>query len=48
MVHGNYQMNLFEDTVEEAQILNKMDLIRKRFGVKALTTAAALKTPLKK
>lgn len=48
LVHGNYQMNLFEDTVEEAQILDKMDAIRKRFGVKSLTTAAALKVPLKK
>ncbi len=32
LVHGNYQINLFEDTVEESRLLQEMDHIRRRFG----------------
>ncbi|MDF1867780.1 MAG: DNA polymerase IV [Saprospiraceae bacterium] len=41
LVHGNYQINLFEDTVEESQLLKEMDHIRKRFGAKAIRKATS-------
>ena len=36
LVHGNYQIQLFEDTVEETQLLQQLDHIRKRFGTKVV------------
>jgi len=39
LVHGNYQINLFEDTAEEANLLTAMDKIRKRFGKTAIKRA---------
>lgn len=36
LVHGNYQVELFEDTPKEIQLLQAMDKIRKRFGKKAI------------
>lgn len=42
LVHGYYQVNLFEDTHEEVNLLTAMDKIRKRFGGKAVTLASVL------
>ena len=42
LVHGNLQMNLFDDTAKEAQLLQKMDAIRKRFGKESLLRGGAL------
>ncbi|MCP3929196.1 MAG: DNA polymerase IV [Bacteroidetes bacterium] len=42
LVHGHYQINLFEDTVEETQLLQQLDHIRRRFGKKAVTRAACM------
>lgn len=42
LVHGNYQINLFEDTVEESRLLQEMDHIRKRFGAKAIRKAVTI------
>lgn len=39
LVHGNYQINLFENTAEEANLLNAMDKIRQRFGATAIKRA---------
>ncbi|MEZ4934655.1 MAG: hypothetical protein R2788_21320 [Saprospiraceae bacterium] len=39
LVHGNYQINLFEDTVEEVALLKEMDHIRQRFGKGAVMMA---------
>ncbi|MEZ4952086.1 MAG: DNA polymerase IV [Saprospiraceae bacterium] len=43
LVHGNYQINLFEDTVEEVALLKEMDHIRQRFGKGAVMMAGAMK-----
>ncbi|RMG87793.1 MAG: DNA polymerase IV [Bacteroidetes bacterium] len=42
LVHGNYQTNLFEDTVEQARLLAQMDRIRKRFGDQFIRKARTL------
>ena len=42
LVHGSYQIDLFEDTVEQINLLNEMDHIRKRFGANALMRASTL------
>lgn len=42
LVHGNYQINLFEDTIEESRLLQEMDHIRKRFGTKAIRKATVI------
>jgi DNA polymerase-4 len=42
LVHGNYQINLFEDTAEEAALLQQMDRIRRRFGQGAVMRAGAM------
>jgi len=42
LVHGNYQMNLFEDTLEETRLLQELDHIRKRFGAKAVMKAVEM------
>lgn len=42
LVSGHTQMQLFEDTSEDAQLLQAMDRIRKRFGDKAVTRASTL------
>ncbi len=39
LVHGNYQLNLFQDTGEEVRLLEQMDRIRKRFGSGAIMKA---------
>ncbi len=42
LVHGNYQIHLFEDTLEETQLLQELDHIRKRFGKGAIMRATSL------
>lgn len=42
LVHGSYQIDLFEDTIEQINLLNEMDHIRKRFGSQALMRASSL------
>ncbi len=42
LVHGNYQINLFENTIEEVNLLTQLDRIRKRFGAKAIQRASTL------
>ena len=37
LVHGYYQVSLFEDTQEEVNLMSAMDKIRKRFGEGAIT-----------
>ena len=42
LVYGTYQIELFEDTLEQLSLLTQMDRIRNRFGVNALMRASAL------
>ncbi len=42
LVHGNYQISLFDDTIREINLLQQMDRIRKRFGKNAVMRASAL------
>ncbi|MEK7257390.1 MAG: DNA polymerase IV [Bacteroidota bacterium] len=42
LVHGNHQINLFEDTGEQVRLLEQLDRIRKRFGERAIMKATAL------
>jgi len=41
LVNGNYQINLFDDTLKEIRLLEQMDKIKKRFGAKAVLKASA-------
>jgi len=40
LVHGGYQYNMFEDTVEQIHLYQAMDSIRKRFGENAVSRVA--------
>jgi DNA polymerase IV len=42
LVQGTYQIDLFEDTLEQVELMAQMDHIKKRWGVAALTRAALL------
>ena len=42
LVSGNYQINLFEDSLEEIRLLQQMDRIRNRFGTDKIGWASAL------
>ena len=42
LVHGHYQIDLFDDTVREIRLLNAMDKIRGRFGHQAIMPASVL------
>ncbi len=42
LVHGNYQIDLFEDTLGETRLLQELDHIRKRFGAKAVMKAVEM------
>ena len=42
LVSGNYQINMFEDTLKETRLLQQMDKIRKRFGNKAVLRASGV------
>ena len=39
---GSYQIDLFEDTIEQIELLKQMDHIRKRFGSGAVMRASGL------
>jgi len=43
LVHGSYQISLFDDSVERIRLLQEMDGIRKRFGSDVIGRASALK-----
>ncbi len=42
LVQGNHQIDLFEDSVEQIQLYQAMDKIRKRFGKEAVSRATAM------
>jgi DNA polymerase-4 len=42
LIQGNYQFDLFNDTVEHIQLYQTMDRIRKRFGKDAVQRAASM------
>lgn len=42
LVSGNFQINLFDDTMKEISLLQQMDRIRNRFGSNAVMRANAL------
>ncbi len=42
LVHGNYQINLFEDTLEMLALYQAMDKIKLRFGFKAVGRAETI------
>ena len=42
LVHGNYQINLFDDTEEMISLYQAMDHIRKKHGDQKVLKAAAL------
>ncbi len=42
LIQGSYQFNLFDDTVEQIQLYQAMDKLRKRFGKDAVQRAAGM------
>lgn len=48
LVHGNYQINLFDDSIERIHLLQQMDRIRNRFGQDAIGRASAINSGLKR
>jgi len=40
LVHGNYQISIFDDSVERIRLLQQMDHIRRRFGQDAIGRAS--------
>jgi len=42
LVHGNYQINLFEDTEESIRLYQALDAIKTKHGVSSITRAAAV------
>ncbi|UZT97063.1 DNA polymerase IV [Chryseobacterium fluminis] len=40
LVHGNHQMNLFEDTEEQMSLYQTMDYLKNRFGIDAIGRAS--------
>ncbi|HWY98151.1 MAG TPA: DNA polymerase IV, partial [Bacteroidia bacterium] len=42
LVHGTYQIDMFDDTTEQLQLYQAMDRIRRRFGRNAVQRAAGL------
>ena len=42
LAHGNYQVNLFEDTREEINLFEATDLIKTRYGAGSLMRASTL------
>lgn len=43
LVNGSYQIDLFEDTLEQIELLKQVDHIRKRFGANAIGRACGVK-----
>jgi len=48
LVHGNYQINLFDDSIERIHLLQQMDRIRNRFGQDAIGRASAINSGIKR
>jgi DNA polymerase-4 len=48
LVHGNYQINLFDDSIERIRLLQQMDRIRNRFGQNAIGRASAMDNGIKR
>lgn len=42
LIQGGYQFNMFEDTVEQVQLYQAMDKMRKRYGKDAVNRAAGM------
>lgn len=42
LIQGTYQFDLFDDKTEQLQLYQAMDKMRKRFGIKAVLSAAGL------
>jgi DNA polymerase-4 len=42
LVHGNHQINLFEDTEEDINLYEAMDFIKHKHGVEKLVRATTL------
>ncbi|MFT5479423.1 MAG: DNA polymerase-4 [Bacteroidia bacterium] len=42
LVHGNYQINLFDDTVEQIHLYQAMDAIRSRYGERSVYRASTM------
>lgn len=42
LVYGNYQINLFEDTESDIRLMQELDHIRDRWGIKAIRRANSL------
>jgi DNA polymerase IV len=42
LIHGNYQFNLFDDTIEQLQLYQAMDKLRKRYGQESVQRAAGM------
>jgi DNA polymerase IV len=42
LVHGSYQIDLFEDTLEQLSLLTQLDRIRHRFGADVISRASTL------
>ena len=48
LVHGNYQIRLFDDTVEHIRLMQEMDHIRKRWGSDAINRASTMHVKTRK
>ena len=44
LVHGNYQINLFEDSVAMINLYKAIDKVNNRFGMGAIKRAGSLNT----
>lgn len=44
LVHGNYQIDLFEDSLEMINLYKAMDTVNKRYGLGAIKRAASINT----
>ena len=42
LVHGNYQINLFDDTIEDIRLHTAMDRMKVKYGAKAIIRAVTL------
>lgn len=42
LIQGNYQFDLFDDTIEQLQLYQAMDKLRKRYGLASVMRAAGL------
>jgi DNA polymerase-4 len=45
LVYGRPQLNLFEDTLEDGQLMEALDRIRSRFGMGAVQRASMIDPP---